>query len=238
MSSREDLLHSDKNETDETSDPIATRHVSETKPRDLVQLKISRGSSSKQNPSTNPTKISISTIPHHEFDEFESSFSGKPFNNGEDGVFVITLAGENLGANMAIKNAVNAPPATPNVNNNVQSINNSTIQESSCVTRDPGVHLEIVSSRKDLDLVDYVQRKEPNLKGQLNLNQERRPENEPRVRRRCLRSLFMESDSDIEDAGKPRRHGCRYKCEDKKEKKGEKNGGDGGASTSSKVQDK
>ena len=149
---------------------------------------------------------------------------------------MITLAGENLGANMAIKKDVNAPPATPYVNNNVQSINNSTIQESSCVARDPGVHLEIASGRKDLDLVDYVQRKEPNLKGGLNLNQERRPENEPRVRRRCLRALFMESDSDIEDAGKPRRHGCRYKCEDKKEKKEESKGGDGGASTSSKVQ--
>lgn len=233
MSSHEDLLHTNKNET---SDPIATRHVSETKPRDLVQLKISRGSSLKQNPSTNPTKISISTIPRYELDEFKSSFSGKPINNGQDGVFMITLAGENLGANMAIKNVVNAPPATPYVNNNVQSINNSTIQESSCVARDPGVHLEIASGRKDLDLVDYVQRKEPNLKGGLNLNQERRPENEPRVRRRCLRALFMESDSDIEDAGKPRRHGCRYKCEDKKEKKGESKGGDGGASTSSKVQ--
>lgn len=222
----------------ETSDPIATRHVSETKPRDLVQLKISRGSSLKQNLSKNPTKISISTIPHHEFDEFKSSFSGKPFNNGQDGVFVITLAGENLGANMAIKNAVNAPPATPNVNNNVQSINNSTIHESSFVARDPGVHLEIVSSRNDLDLGNYVQRKEPTLKGGLNLNQERRPENAPRVRRRCLRALFMESDSDIEDVGKPRRHGCRYnKCEDKGEKKGERNEGDGGASTSnSKVQ--
>lgn len=228
MSNREDLLlHSDKDEI-------------ETKPRDLVQLRISRRSSFKQNQNENPTKILISTIPPDELEEFKGLISGKSSNSGQDGVFMITLAGENLGANMAVRNAVSSPPTTPNVNNNVQSINNSALQESSCVARDPGVHLEIVSNREDIDLVNCVQRKEPGLReGRgLNLKQERRPETEPRVRRRCLRALFMESDSDIENAGRPRRHGCRYSCEDKRERKVEKNGGDGGgARISGKVQD-
>jgi hypothetical protein len=235
MSNREDLLQSDKNETDEACDPVATRHMSGAKPRDLVQLKISRRSSFKEDQNENPTKISISTIPHDELEEFKGLFSNKSLNSGQDGIFMITLAGENLGANMAIRNAVSSPPASPNVNNNVQSINNSALQESSCVARDPGVHFEIISSREDIDLVNHVQRKEPDFKDGrgLKLNQDRRPENTPRVRRRCLRALFMESDSDIEDAGRPRRHGCRYKCEGKRER----NGGDDGAGTGGKGQD-
>ncbi|WOL20629.1 proteoglycan 4 [Canna indica] len=106
---------------------------------------------------------------------------------------------------------------TARINNNVQSINNSAIDESSCHVGNPGVHLKL--SSRPMEALVYEKTREP-------LQTERRasrpipnqkPTHEPRIRRRCLRALMMESsESDIENPQKPRRHGCRFNCEDKK----------------------
>lgn len=102
------------------------------------------------------------------------------------------------------------------INNNVQSINNSAIEQSSCSVRHPGVHLKI-SNRSSETLASDKAMKPQNtgrrtfapLQGQMTSQ-------EPRIRRRCLRALFMESsESDIESSRKPRRHGCRFSCEEK-----------------------
>lgn len=151
--------------------------------------------------------------------------SGRGRNN-DSSVNVITLAGKNNGASMVIgyddtnteslfqpcKDSVVAS----SINNNVQSINNSAIEQSSCSVRHPGVHLKF-SNRSSETLAMKPQNTERRtfapLRGQMTSQ-------EPRIRRRCLRALFMESsESDIESSRKPPRHGCRFSCEEKRKTK-------------------
>ncbi|KAK1269484.1 hypothetical protein QJS04_geneDACA005137 [Acorus gramineus] len=104
-----------------------------------------------------------------------------------------------------------APPAiTACINNNVQSVNNSILHNSSCSGKNSGVHL--VLSRNYAESVKLKGREESmSMEGRHNSNPCRKLASEPIVRRRCLRGLFNEpSDSDPENPQKPRRHGCRF----------------------------
>ncbi|XP_068638538.1 uncharacterized protein [Aristolochia californica] len=99
-------------------------------------------------------------------------------------------------------------------NSNSQSINNSILYNSSCSEKSPGIHLTLSygpltavnksKERKDLFKTlkaNSIMKPNPQLASQTN------------IRRRCLRSLFMESsESDPDNQQKPRRHGCRYRC--------------------------
>nr|XP_010924337.1 proteoglycan 4-like [Elaeis guineensis] len=128
------------------------------------------------------------------------------------------------------------PAITATINSNAQSINNSTFHGSSCNERDPGVHLKL--SSKKVEAASLRRQPEP-LKPQKTdaslrrppepikpqktaprITPEQKPSHEPRIRRRCLRALFMESsDSDPENPQKPQRHGCRFCCDEKKKEK-------------------
>ncbi|KAK1301559.1 hypothetical protein QJS10_CPB12g00017 [Acorus calamus] len=105
-----------------------------------------------------------------------------------------------------------APPAvTACINNNVQSVNNSILHNSSCSGKNSGVHL--VLSRNYAEPVKLKGREESksSMEGRHNSKPIPKLASEPIVRRRCLRALFNEpSDSDPENPQKPRRHGCRF----------------------------
>ncbi|XXG64900.1 hypothetical protein AAC387_Pa05g2728 [Persea americana] len=110
------------------------------------------------------------------------------------------------------------------INNNVQSINNSLMYNSSCSERNPGVHL-VLSIKPTQPIIMPQEKMESSeaQKAKLNKTPPQQLKSEPTVRRRCLRGLFMESESDQDNPQKPRRHGCRYRCPDeKKEKEGNK----------------
>ncbi|EHA8591067.1 proteoglycan 4-like [Cocos nucifera] len=176
---------------------------------------------------------------------------GERMGNGQP-VSMITLAGENNGASMVtgshihvhrgfkhpkgdIEASYEDPAITATINSNAQSINNSTLHDSSCNERDPGVHLKLSSKVEVASLrrrpeplgspkTDASLRRQPEpLKPQKTaprVTPEQKPSHEPRIRRRCLRALFMESsDSDTENPQKPQRHGCRFCCDEKKEEK-------------------
>lgn len=139
-------------------------------------------------------------------------------------VNVMTLAGDNNGASMTIRgatkkrdtivpirrgnNVVELEEKEDNnqacaceqnseaniVNSNVQTIENSIMQDSSCNVRDSGVLL-----------INEVKQGRPN---RLTNRDDHR---NLRFKKSCLKSLLMEpsSDSDIQN---PRRHGCRQSC--------------------------
>ncbi|XP_010927384.1 uncharacterized protein [Elaeis guineensis] len=178
----------------------------------------------------------------------------KRIGNGQ-AVSMITLAGENNGASMVIssdthvhrrfkhdKGDVEASSdnvdgrwnprgnensaITASINSNVQSINNSTVHDSTCDVRDPGIHLNL--SSKKMEAANLRGQTEP-LRPQKtapSIAQDQKPSHEPKIRRRCLRALFMESsESDPEeDPQKPRRHGCRFNCKEKKKGEGDLDG--------------
>ncbi|ONK68382.1 uncharacterized protein A4U43_C05F10840 [Asparagus officinalis] len=153
----------------------------------------------------------------------------------DQGVSILTLAGKNKGATMFIGSKKQGKddvmetkgeersrdtPVTATVNSNVQSINNSVLNESKCEEKNPGVHL--VVSSKPTEPVSIKGLMEA-LKPQKTASSVTTPQKltyEPNVRRRCLRGLFMEpSEDDIEDPQKPRRHGCRVRCDEQKKGK-------------------
>ncbi|XP_072992798.1 uncharacterized protein [Typha latifolia] len=202
------------------------------------------------------TKISISDIPRGSlFDghraayhkEIEDGFSKLASGVAEEprrcgpAMNMITLAGENTGASMIIGDPRNnemlnsgsrkGPGMGASVNSNVQSINNSTLHDSSCSARNPGVHVEIKSKQAEPEIRMARTRIEPlkvkDKARDANSHSDKRLPHEPRVRRRCLRALFMESESDPENPQKPRRHGCRFSCDEKRAKANQ-----GGVSTS------
>lgn len=101
------------------------------------------------------------------------------------------------------------------INNNVQSINNALMYDSSCTDRNPGVHLVLSIKPKKPHMQKEKTESLEAKKAKLNLIASQKLKYEPTVRRRCLRGLFMESESDPENPQKPRRHGCRYRCPEK-----------------------
>ncbi|XP_009396004.2 uncharacterized protein LOC103981126 [Musa acuminata AAA Group] len=113
---------------------------------------------------------------------------------------------------------------TTSINNNVQSINNSAVDESSCSVRNPGVHLNLSRTKETLVSKRTVEPLETERAPSKPI-QSQKPTREPRIRRRCLRALLMEpSESDPENPEKPQRHGCRYSCEEKKKLKDDNHG--------------
>ncbi|KAL4559433.1 hypothetical protein LXL04_031571 [Taraxacum kok-saghyz] len=97
------------------------------------------------------------------------------------------------------------------INCNIQGINNSMVFNCSITERSPGVHLGSSCNPKNKN-----KRKRNNTnKVKVNIS----PSQNPAVRRRCLRGLFMESSSsEPDDPQKPRRHGCRHVCGEKSNK--------------------
>ncbi|CAH9077873.1 unnamed protein product [Cuscuta europaea] len=102
------------------------------------------------------------------------------------------------------------------VNSNVQGLNNAILVDCTITERNPGVSMHIPSCLQT----------EP-----VNSNDETAPirtheavqlkklahEAQPTLRRRCLRGLLLESDSETDSnpSKRPRRHGCRVGCKDK-----------------------
>ncbi|KAL0360663.1 UNVERIFIED_CONTAM: hypothetical protein Sradi_3750800 [Sesamum radiatum] len=100
------------------------------------------------------------------------------------------------------------------VNNNAQGINNSIVFNVSITERNPGVHISVAHAPKE-SIQSTGKRGPPETrKAEFNMNRMERLTYEPKIRRRCLRGLFLEpSDSDPENPEKPRRHGCRVGCQ-------------------------
>ncbi|XP_057975718.1 uncharacterized protein LOC131163036 [Malania oleifera] len=99
------------------------------------------------------------------------------------------------------------------INSNVQSVNNSILFNGSVAEQNPGVQLALTHNSSDQ--VDSDTKKEflETHKAEFNVTPAQQLTYEPRIRRRCLRGLFMESsDSDPDNPEKPRRHGCKYNC--------------------------
>ncbi|VFQ62405.1 unnamed protein product [Cuscuta campestris] len=149
---------------------------------------------------------------------------------------IITLTGENKGAIMQLGRPSNEKPihihraykpsqpvvdrptkeeddreaasASYVVNSNVQGVNNSILVDSHVREMDPGVSVGIPRFPAE----DHGKQSD-----QKPLQETR--DGKQRIRRRCLRGLFMEpsdSDSDNNNPEKPRRrrHGCRVPCND------------------------
>ncbi|KAM1021507.1 hypothetical protein ACFX2I_042606 [Malus domestica] len=99
------------------------------------------------------------------------------------------------------------------INNNVQSINNAIVLNTSVAERNPGV--QTVFSHSPAESIKPNGKSDPlkTHKAQITKTPSEKLTHESTVRRRCLRGLFMEpSDSDPDNPEKPRRHGCRYSC--------------------------
>ncbi|CAN1323401.1 hypothetical protein LINPERPRIM_LOCUS32721 [Linum perenne] len=103
-------------------------------------------------------------------------------------------------------------PTMAYVNSNSQSINNSILLDSKVNERNPGVHLSL-SHNNQLDSNESAASNEEHKthRSEVSVTPAEKLTYEPRLRRRCLRGLFLEtSDSDPDNPDKPRRHGCRY----------------------------
>ncbi|EPS61291.1 hypothetical protein M569_13510, partial [Genlisea aurea] len=87
------------------------------------------------------------------------------------------------------------PPGRTCVNNNAQGINNSIVCNGSISGGNPGVYMFLAHESK-------------RAAAHIGNDMRKLDDSNPAIRRRCLRSLFMESDDDS-DPEKPRRHGCR-----------------------------
>ncbi|KAK3133111.1 hypothetical protein QOZ80_6AG0532450 [Eleusine coracana subsp. coracana] len=150
----------------------------------------------------------------------------RPPENGQQGYRVVTLAGHNVGASMVVGNggardahapsaaekpedpAGSKPPAVAaNVNSNVQSVNNSSMEGSTCSAGNPGVHVDIKNGREE-PAVAPTPRQEEKPKEM----KKRPPLVVPARPRRCLRALMIENESDTEAARKPGPGACRFQC--------------------------
>ncbi|KAF7065210.1 hypothetical protein CFC21_071352 [Triticum aestivum] len=148
-----------------------------------------------------------------------------PPDVGNQGYRVFTLAGHNVGASMVLGNgssgaplprsnepegSARPPSVAANVNSNVQGVNNSAMEESTCNSGDPGVRVDIKNAHEDR--VALGQGKEG----------EKKPEEPARTpppqaessgeaarappkTRRCLRALMIEE-------RKPKPISCRFQC--------------------------
>ncbi|XP_040383498.1 serine/arginine repetitive matrix protein 1-like [Oryza brachyantha] len=203
----------------------------------------------------NDTKISISGFPRsrlfdgarapyrREIEDGLKSLAGRvapaPRADGGQGYRVITLAGHNVGASMVLgggprehepEGSARPPAVAANVNSNVQSVNNSSMEASTCSAGDPGVRVDIKNARDEPVVVaappkraqeeekpkETVVRRPP-LAVPAPQPENREAPRPPRARR-CLRALMMESESDREAAQKPtpkpkpKPSACRFQC--------------------------
>ncbi|CAL5074813.1 unnamed protein product [Urochloa decumbens] len=152
----------------------------------------------------------------------------------EQGYRVVTLAGHNVGASMVLggappppgapeaPNGSPAPRVAANVNSNVQSVNNSSMEGSTLSAGSPGVHVDIKNAPEEPATTPKEAdkpKKEPVRRAPLVVTPREKSTaaaaaggGEAARRRRCLRALMMESGSDTEGAGRPRPGACRFQC--------------------------
>ncbi|KAF0913452.1 hypothetical protein E2562_022344 [Oryza meyeriana var. granulata] len=162
-----------------------------------------------------------------------------PRTDSGQGYRVITLAGHNVGASMVLGGGAREhapsprateqeeapgrtlPAVAANVNSNVQSVNNSSMEASTCNSSDPGVRVDIKNARDEpvvLPPPKKVQEEKPNepVRRPPLAVPAPQPENRETTRplraRRCLRALMMESESDTEASRKPKPSACRFQC--------------------------
>ena len=154
------------------------------------------------------------------------------------GYRVVTLAGHNVGASMVLGNAPppgagepEPPGSTPrvaaNVNSNVQSVNNSSMEGSTLSAGSPGVHVDIKNAPEEPEVAkptpapkEEDKPKEPVRRPPLVVTPREKSAAaggggeavRPARRRRCLRALMMENGSETEAARKPRPGACRFQC--------------------------
>ncbi|KAL9395651.1 hypothetical protein Peur_009904 [Populus x canadensis] len=106
------------------------------------------------------------------------------------------------------------------INSNTQSVNNSILFETSVSERSPGVQLSLSYNDEEPSKNSSKPVRLETRKAEFQVTPAEKLSYEPKVRRRCLRGLFLESsDSDPDNPEKPRRHGCRYSCGQKREDK-------------------
>jgi hypothetical protein len=151
----------------------------------------------------------------------------------DQGYRVITLAGHNVGASMVLGNGPSGAPPPPktanepegssawpspavaaNVNSNVQGVNNSTMEESTCNSGDPGVRVDIKNAHEKPAVL--AQRKAPEEKPKESARTPPPQEKStaasgseaapaPPRTKRCLRALMIEE-------RKPKPIACRFQC--------------------------
>jgi hypothetical protein len=106
------------------------------------------------------------------------------------------------------------------INSNTQSVNNSILFETSVSERSPGVQLSLSYNDEEPSKNSSKPVRLETRKAEFQVTPAEKLSYEPKVRRRCLRGLFLESsDSDPDNPEKPRRHGCRYSCGQKRKDK-------------------
>ena len=106
------------------------------------------------------------------------------------------------------------------INSNTQSVNNSILFETSVSERSPGVQLSLSYNHEEPSKNSSKPVRLETRKAEFQVTPAEKLSYEPKVRRRCLRGLFLESsDSDPDNPEKPRRHGCRYSCGQKRKDK-------------------
>ncbi|CAL1384190.1 unnamed protein product [Linum trigynum] len=100
------------------------------------------------------------------------------------------------------------------INSNTQSINNSILLDSMVNESNPGVHFSLSHSDQPELSRSAIDEEPRTHRAEFNPTPSEKLTYEPRLRRRCLRGLFMEtSDSEPDNPDKPRKHGCRaYGC--------------------------
>jgi hypothetical protein len=161
-----------------------------------------------------------------------------PRRESGPGYRIVTLAGHNIGASMVLGSAPPpaaaeaeppgpAPRVAANVNSNVQSVNNSSMEGSTLSAGNPGVHVDVKNAREEPAVVAPTTLKEEDkpkepVRGSPVVVTPRKKSAaaggrggdaaRPARRRRCLRALMMENGSDTEAARKPRSGACRFQC--------------------------
>ncbi|CAH9141624.1 unnamed protein product [Cuscuta epithymum] len=102
-------------------------------------------------------------------------------------------------------------------NSNVQGVNNAILVDCTITERNPGVSLQIPSCLQTEPVNSNDETAPIQAHKAVQLKKfTHEPQPTPTLRRRCLRGLLLESDSETENPSKrPRRHGCRVGCKDK-----------------------
>ncbi|CAA7401968.1 unnamed protein product [Spirodela intermedia] len=123
--------------------------------------------------------------------------------------------------------ACSIPAMATSVNSNVQTINGSILHDSCCSDDNPGVHL-VVSNGARPESAEATDAHKPRSSRVSSPPRRMVTQEAPAARRRCLRSLFLESSGD--DTENPRRrHGCRYASSEGKKGPDKGGGGCGGS---------
>uniref|UniRef100_A0ACD5XQW7 Uncharacterized protein n=1 Tax=Avena sativa TaxID=4498 RepID=A0ACD5XQW7_AVESA len=151
----------------------------------------------------------------------------------DQGYRVITLAGHNVGASMVLGNGSSGAPQPPrtderegssawpspsvatNVNSNVQGVNNSAMEESTCNSGDPGVRVDFKNAQEKPAVLapskeppekpkEPAKTLPPQEKSMVAASGRETAPVPPRTKR-CLRALLIEE-------RKPKPIACRFQC--------------------------